>query len=233
MFTDIEKKAQKAKSGEDAAVSELVDAVFSEFGSSAIPSDVVTRLKKRLVHAELKFRAGKKGLRESGVVRVINSLAERFGAPAYAKTSPLQVRVMRAELVRYLPSLVAVETREEKKGAKKEVGDQLDPEVSPLEATLLTMLMIQQKMLNNDWQQSPEEWPEHWRRLRSSRPQAAGGSALGSPDSLDEIRRKNQKRNEMRRVVVGSLKGKSKGDIEELVEEMFDNLGVEKTEGVQ
>jgi hypothetical protein len=157
MYTDMEAAAKKAKSNEEQAIRELADAVFNQ-GAPMIPSVASADMKDRLVRAEIKYRNGHKGVREEDIVKTVNDLADTFDAPAYAKTSRLQVNILRLRLMGAFPSFIAQERDEKKKGLKKRVGDTVDPEATPLEAAFITMMMVQQKMLNKDFQKTPEEF---------------------------------------------------------------------------
>ena len=237
------KKAQHAPDAEEAnreyeaSVRELTDVLFREFGSE-IPPGISKGIKERLTRAELKYREDHQGVREANVVEVINNLAGRFGAPDYAKTTALQVRFMRASLRRYLPNLVAVETQENRAGLRKPVGTGMNEEVSPLEAAFLTLLMVQQKMLNDDWQQTPEEWAANQKRRYLSRSkleeQDNAGPQFGASLEDDERqRRNNEKRNEMRGLVYRGAARLNPARLNDLMQSSLDTLGIAKTEEVK
>lgn len=157
MFTDVETAAKKAKNNDEKAIRELADAIFN-YSAPMIPPIASEDMKDRLVRAEIKYRNGQKGIREEDIVKTINDLADTFDAPDYAKTSRLQVKILRMRLMGDFPSFIAQERDDKKKGLKKKVGDTVNPEASPLEAAFITMMMVQQKMLNKDFQKTPEEF---------------------------------------------------------------------------
>lgn len=157
MFIDIEGAAKKAKDGDEIAVRELADAVFN-YSAPMLPSLASDGMKDRLVKAEMKYRQGHKGVHEEDIAKAVNNLAETFDAPAYARTNPLQVKVLRTRLMGAFPSFIAQERDDKKKGLKKKVGQTMNPEASPLEAAFITIMMVQQKMLNEDFQKTPEEF---------------------------------------------------------------------------
>lgn len=267
MFELLEKSAQKTHAAErvkqsrlspnieevnqayESAVRELVDVLFKEFGFAEIPTDIAERMKERLIHAELKYREDHQGLSEANIVEVINKLVTTFGAPDYAKTSSLQVRFMRASLRKYLPHLVAVETQEDRMGLRQPVGTGMNPEVAPVEAAFLTMLMIQQKMLNDDWQQTPDEWVANQKKRYLSRSETAAqndtepqfgvspeteDSQFGTSTQDEERQRRNdEKRNEMRWLVFRTAARLNSARLNHLVESSLDTLGIAKIEEVQ
>ncbi len=157
MFSDVEAAAKKAKNNDEQAIRELADAVFN-YAAPMIPAIASAGMKDRLVRAEIKYRNGHKGVREEHIVKTVNDLADAIGAPDYAKSSRLQVRVLRVRLMGAFPSFIAQERDEKKKGLKKKVGETMNPEASPLEGAFIAMMMVQQKMLNADFQKTPEEF---------------------------------------------------------------------------
>ncbi len=250
MFDLLEKSAKRAKGAEktkkekasqhieeadrayENSIRELADVLFSEFGVAGLTAEATEGIKSRLVEAELKYRENHQGVREANIVRLINDLADKLGAPDYARTSPEQVRVMRAELRIFLPSLVAVETQEEKMGLKRKVGTEMNPEVSPLEAAFLAMLMMQQKMLNDDWQQTPQEWASNRRKKQLSHEDDANFNSSPQfgvkPEGEEKQRRNDEKRNEMLQLVMRGAARLSSSGIKDLAESSLDTLGIAK-----
>ncbi len=226
MIDKIEEKARKAKGNDEALIRDLADEVFKEFAVD-IPTDITAAMKDRLVSAEVKYRKTGKGPREGNVVRTINELANRFNAPDYAKATPLQVRTLRVELMKVYPSFIAQETDERKKGLRKKVGDLINPELSPLEATYLTVMMLHQKMLNDDFQQTPEDFPA---KLRKTRLQGFNNAErqIGTGGDYERKRRNDEKRREMRAVFDRGVANLSMIDAEKMVSAALDNLGIER-----
>jgi hypothetical protein len=222
MFQELEEKAKLAQNDNETAISELADSIFKEVGSADIPADVITGIKGRLIRAEKKFRKNKKGVREENIVRMINELADKFQAPAYAKTSPLQVRLARVELMKYMPSFIAQETRPERKGLKKKVGTSINPEVSPLEAAYIAMLLIHQKMLNEQYQQTPDEYTANLHKWRAAaRNNSSTEHTLVSKHNQEKCR-------EMRDVVSRGVSRLSPASVQGLINDSLDTLGIER-----
>jgi hypothetical protein len=228
MHNQVEEAAKKAKNSKDEkAVRELADAVF-DYAGGQMPASVSDGIKDRLVRAEMNYRKGKKGIREEDIVRTVNELADTMSAPAYAKTSKLQVKVMRVKLMGDHPSFIAQERDEKKKGLKKEVGDTINPEVSPLEGAFITMMMIQQKVLNEDWQKTPEEYAANLNTKRQKEVKsAAGGQELKG--RLVARRAKNiEKVNEMMETINKGLGRLGVAGSLDLVDKSLDTLGIER-----
>jgi hypothetical protein len=219
MFETIEEKARLAQDDKETSIRTLADTIFNEVGSP-IPAEAAAAMKERLVRAEIKFRKNKKGIREENIVRMINELADKFHAPAYAKTSPLQVRMARVELLKYMPSFIAQETDEKRKGLKRKVGTSINQEVSPLEAAYIAMLLVQQKMLNEEYQQTPDEYAANYRRRHS---------ADRNKDNAEHtvgVKRNQEKCREMRQVISRGTANLSPTSIQGLIDESLDSLGI-------
>lgn len=227
MEDSIDQKAQKAKSNEESAVRELADEIFATPYFAEVPSEYRESMKERVVRDELKFRNGKKGVKEEQVVHTVNKLAQKFNAPDYARTSSSQVRALRVRLMRGYPNFIAQETRSEKKGLKKKVGDSINTEMSPLEAVFVTGVLLQQKMLNEDFQHAPQEWEEKLRKKELKKWEAGG-----KPDGRVKPRlmhlKQNDKRNEMRRVITQSASSMSLAELMDLPDQALDDLGIER-----
>jgi hypothetical protein len=223
----IDQKAHQAKGNDEAAVRELADEVFATAYFVEIPSDYREAMKERVVRDELKYRNGKSGVSEEKVVLTVNHLARKFNAPDFAKTSAAQVRALRVRLKLGYPNFIAQETREEKKGLKKKVGDTINPEMSPLEAAFVTGVLVQQKMLNADFQHEPQVWEE---KLRKG--QLKQWEAGANPDAQTESRlihsKGNAKRNAMRRAVSESASKMTISELMSLPDETLDTLGIER-----
>ena len=223
MSQSIEEKAQRARGADENSIRELADAVLSNANIKVIPTDILDNMKERLIRAELKYRNGKRGIHESAVVQLINNLADKFRAPDYAKTSPLQVRTLRVHLQRRLPSFIAQSSHEERKGLEKKVGERMNPEMSPLEAAYVTAILIWQKMLNEDWQETPEKWTPDSLNQRSADSDANAKPQLSSIGV-------REKASEMSRVITHGTARLESASVRDLIDTSLEIIGIEKEE---
>lgn len=185
----LEEKARKAKDGDEDAIRDLADEVFYRYGQM-LPTEVADKVKDRVVRAEVEYKKNGKGsVRETDVVKAVNFLAEKFNAPEFAKTDLRQVKVLRARLRPGLPSFIAPDP-EEKKGLKKKLGEPMNPEVSPVEATCLLLVMLNQKALNDEFQQTPEEFAVRAKRKPSWLERNPGGPSvvMNDPRNIEKTR---------------------------------------------
>lgn len=126
--SSFNRKALLARTGDEQAVGDFADEVFSQFAPPEA-SDAFPLFKDRVVRAEVNYRrTGKGGVKERDVAGALNGLAQEMGAPDYAKVSVRQLRFLRLNAMGVLPGLV---TQPKRGQSKKSV---IDSEMSPLEA---------------------------------------------------------------------------------------------------
>lgn len=150
--SSFNRKALLARTGDEQAVADFADEVFSQFGPPEA-SDAFPLFKDRVVRAEVNYRrTGKGGVRERDVAGALNGLAKEMGAPDYAKVSVRQLRFLRLNAMSAVPGLV---TRPKGGQSQKSL---IDNEMSPLEAVGMAMFIGNQKLTNEDFQVTPAEW---------------------------------------------------------------------------
>jgi hypothetical protein len=218
----LEEKARKAKGGDEDAVRDLTEQVFYEY-QGMLPAEVLDGAKERVVRAEMEYRKnGKGGVREAHVAAAVNFLADKFHAPDFAKADERQVKVLRARLRSGAPSFFAPEP-DNKKGLKKKIGQQMNPEVSPLEATSLMLVMLTQKASNDEFQQTPEEFAVRVRRKPSRLVTDMDGPTLVANDP-----RNIEKTRSVIHAATEGLSHMSVTDAINLTADTFDRLGIKK-----
>lgn len=148
----LNSKAKNANGGDYRAVRELTDDVLNEFGGPQM-SEALSLFRDRLASSEARHRLhGNEAVSEGKLVSALNHLTRKVGAPDYAKVSVTQLRYLRVNLMTAYPGLISQSsTREPRKSA-------LDHRMSPLEAAALTLLIVTQKLSNEDFQVTPEQW---------------------------------------------------------------------------
>jgi len=110
---------------------------------------------------------------------------------------------------------------------KKKAGDTINPEMSPLEAAFVTGVLVQQKMLNADFQYEPQVWDEKLRKGQLKQWEA--GANPGAQNESRLVHSKgNAKPNEMRRAVTQSASKMSVTELMSLPDETLDTLGIER-----
>ena len=219
----------KARGGDEQAVRELADEIFNTPYFAEMPDGLRQAVKERVLRHESDYRKGKKGVKEEQVVLTVNGLAEKFELPDYAKTSPLQVRVLRARLRAGYPDFISQNASQQSKGVKKKVGTRLKVEMSPLEAVFTTAVLLQQKLLNEDFQLAPGEYAdnlhkkelEKWLSAREGHQSDSGHkSQLGFAEK--------SKYRELREAIGRKAARMNTADLLALPDETLDALGIKR-----
>jgi hypothetical protein len=219
----LEEKALKAKGGDEDAVRDLTEQVFYEYGRM-LPTQVLDGAKERVVRAEMEYKKnGKGGVRETHVAQAINFLADKFNTPDFTKTDALQVRVLRGRMKADAPSFIAPEP-DNKRGLKKKLGVPMNPEVSPLEATTLMLVMLTQKAFNDEFQQTPKGFAVR----ASRRPSWLAETNEGGPTLVANDPRHIEKSRAVLRAAVNGLAHMTTTDAINLTADTFDRLGIKK-----
>lgn len=173
----VNQKARAARGGEEAAVRELADAVFNTIvDEDDVIGDATRPLKERVARSEMEYRQGKrKGVEEIEVVKVINGLAKKYGAPDYAKTDQREVRELRMSMLLTEGDFVARGKSDGKGKPKKKKGDTVGSEMSPLEAVYVTADMLKQKLYNEDYQLTQAERRARWAEKHDGKKKSCEG----------------------------------------------------------
>ena len=152
----LEQKATLANADDASSISALVDEVFNfPRAFPRMPDFMESAVKDRVVQAEISYRRGvTAGVHEEAVVKAVNDLAGKFNVPDYATTSIHQIRALRIGLSLREPKFMGTGTARE----NAKVGDSINPIMSPAQAFHLIGTLIDQKLLNEQYQVSPTEW---------------------------------------------------------------------------
>jgi len=210
----INAKAELVNTGDEAAIRDLADEVFTSFDADLVPPELSGSMKDRIVRAEVNYRSGHgKPVSEFGVVRMTNFLMKKLGAPAYAQTNVYEVRRLEMNLFPFLSKFIGKKPAGTSHGPKA-LRSSFNPEMSPLESVAIANLLIQQKRFNPAYQLTYDEWLAK-RSAKNSGKQAASD---------------NSRRLEMENVIKrgGDL---SVTELVKLPHRALDLLGVPREEG--
>jgi hypothetical protein len=217
-YESLETAASKANPQDRNSVVALTDEVFKvpHYGNY-MPAALQASVKNRLVDAEMSHRRGANpGISEEAVVQVINSTAERFGLPEYAKTNASQVRYLRMHMALTSPIFMgAGMTRPD-----AVIGDQINSTMSPAQAIHLIQVLADQKYSNPTYQVSPADWDPNDVRSPFDGPS-------GMPPSGAILQTfQNPKRDEMRKLISNASSGMNNSDVQGLLEQALRTLGM-------
>lgn len=232
------RKAKATRGADPIAVRDLTDEAFNAFALPEVPVFTQEGMKERLVRAELNYRKGAdKGISEVQVARTVNELANKLQIPDYAKVSPAMVRLARVGLMLELPHFIAQDAPAGKK--RKKIGSSINPFMSPLEATSVTLFLLQQKMLNDAFQVPHKEffanvhekqlqkWGE-WRAKKDggAQPISDGQAQRQSDHKMRVV--SNSKTDNARRAARRAAEAMSPDALLNLADSSLDTLGIKR-----
>lgn len=166
-LSKINGKARAANNGGgENEIRALADEIFTTYQFDEAPAGVGDSIKERLVRAELSYRGGQgqKGISDASIVRAVNYLAYKLGAPAYAQTDVFELRRMKVAVLPYTDDLQARSRAAEVTDSisigdqKTNANDATTPSMSPLEAVVFMTTLVQQKQFNPEYQLTNEEF---------------------------------------------------------------------------
>lgn len=95
-------------------------------------------------------------------MRAVNGLARKLGAPSYAKTDQHEVRQLRMTMLLTESDFIGQGRHSSLGQPKKEAGDTIEPEMTPLEAVYTMADLVKQKLYNEEYQVTQAERAAHW-----------------------------------------------------------------------
>lgn len=209
-IASVNAKAQSPANADEAAISQLTDEIFQHLAVPEFES-TASAIKERLVKAEMKYRSGAEaGVSEKKLVNAFNKFTRQLNLPDYGRVSQNQVRYLRVKLVPAFPSLMAQPTKRD--------------QMSPLEATVLGLVLMTQKVSNEDFQVTPEEWAKtrHERQVAKWQAYRNGGNPHGSDaNAKARLFVESSKTREIKQAVEDHT-----AQMPALIDELFTNMGV-------
>jgi len=152
----IELRANLASVNDPESVRALTDEILARSPVASAPES----LKDRLHRAELAFRRGAQApVSEADLASRLNEEVDhsmptaKVRIPSYMRTSEDQIRTVRTFVRRFVPDLVKTSD-----GAPEPMGKTKG--MSPAEMAFVTISLIHQKLINPEYQVSPEEWEQ-------------------------------------------------------------------------
>ena len=215
----INNKGRAADNGGEAEVRALADEIFTTYQFNEAPAKLGDSIKERLVRAELSYREGKtqQGISDASVVRAVNYLAYKVGAPGYARTNVYEFRRMKLALLPYTADL-----QKRSRAASANANDPKVPSMSPLEATVFMVLLVQQKQYNPEYQLTNHEFIELHGGKRHAKSEKQFRNEMQS-------RKNNSSRSdELKQIVEKKAAAMTVSEIVNLPDELMFVLGVEK-----
>lgn len=230
-LSNINGRARAANNGGgETEIRALADEIFTTYQFDEDPAGVGDSIKERLVRAEISYRGGQgqQGISDVSIVRAVNYLAYKLGAPAYAQTDVFELRRMKAAILPYTDDLQARSRAAELTNGipvgdqKTNANDANTPTMSPLEAIFFMTALAQQKQFNPEYQLTNEEFVAlHGNRRQAESDKMFRGemqSRLGDSSRSNQLVQQVEKR-----AATMTL-----SEIVNLPEELMYVLGIEK-----
>src|SRR5882724_4931201 len=181
-FTQIDEKAARAAGNDGNLIRELSDSVVDWAVGGQIPPFLMVPYKERLARAEVNYRSGlAPDITGHNIVLLIDGLVQKLEAPDYARTDDDEVLDLRAGLVAQMPHLVGNFSQAESKNAAA-IGP--EDKLSPIEAVLVTRILIMQKEHNEAFQTTQAERLE----VKKSIEAVEGGGVVLTPEERGMLR---------------------------------------------
>jgi hypothetical protein len=226
-LTNINRKSRAANNGGETEIRELADEIFTTYHFNEGPSGLGDSIKERLVRAELSYRNGKgqEAISDASIVRTVNYLAYKTGAPAYAQTNVFELRRLKTGMLPYTADLQARSRATEAAAlasGRNITNDAKTPTMSPLEATFFTILIVKQKQFNSEYQLTNQEFVA-----------LHGGKRKAKSDKLFRAEMQSRKSDlsrsqELERSVKKHAAAMSLSEMVNLPQELMYVLGIEK-----
>lgn len=211
-FGDLNNKSRLANPNDDASINALVNEIFNFMLIDL--NDVPSQIRDRIARSEKKYRNNQRsGISEVKVVQALNGLAIRFNAPEYANTNEAEVRDLRMSMMPFLSQTVGT-FRLSEANQNNSVNQTINPDLSPSEAVLIMLMMIQQKETNSFYQMTTTEKNAVWQQMHDK------GGLPQLPDNDSRIQEMHQIGN-----TVGNLSATEKLN---LANRALDILGMEQ-----
>jgi hypothetical protein len=200
----LETLARRATVGDPQSIEDLTSAVVHYPHSCRIPAPVSSLMEFEISRAETAYRSRLgPGISETQILKFMNSLAVQFKLPRYAQVTQAQLRTLRMTLVVQSPYLMASGLTE----PKMKLGENIDSVMSPLQALYLIQTMIDQKILNPDYQDQSIDLVT---RERANREQLKAQMQPGAKHGI--VRTTNPKHLEMRTALSAAVDSMSVED---------------------
>ena len=224
-LSNINSRSKAANNGGETEIRALADEIFTSYQFDEAPAGVSDNIKERLVRAEISYRGGKgqQGISDASIVRAVNYLSQKVGAPAYARTNVFELRRMKAGILPYTANLQARSRAEQlTNGVLTRANDATRPSMSPLEATFFMTVLVQQKQFNSEYQLTQKEYVQ----LHGGKRQAKSDKQFRS--EMQSRKGDSTRSDELEKTVEKRASKMTLSEIVNLPQELMYVLGIEK-----
>src|ERR1700687_2238593 len=141
----IEERAKLENPSDGNSVRALVDEIFYRHSFGEIPPEMNTIVKERLTKAEMNYKLGAgPGAEMTDIVRIVNTLADKFQLPDCARTTQHQAEVLSFGLEISMPIFMGLSPAQQVDKTLRAESRKL----SPVQATFLLLSLIDAKLMS-------------------------------------------------------------------------------------
>jgi len=215
----LDQKAKQSNVTDRKSIQDLAHQVVTYPHVFGIPDPVSGLLETKLTDAEINFRNNNgHAVSEAELANLLNWMGNKFNLPDYSKTTVAQVRTLRMGSVLASPSFMGTTLSGKEQQHK---GDQVRPNLSPLQAMHLLQLMIDQKVLNPIYQDPTIDATEAYKHRRAE----LSKGAVAKLSLVDA--RTNARGQEIRAKITSNIEQMSPSDAYAIVDHAFKALRLE------
>jgi len=152
----MEERAKLENPSDGNSVRALVDEIFDyphSFGEIPPVMDII--IKERLTQAEMNYKLGRgPGVEVADLIHFVNTLADKFQLPDYARTTSHQAEVLCFSAEISMPTFMGVPSTPQVDKTVRTDSRRL----SPAQATYLLLDLFNAKLFSPEYQLAPDEW---------------------------------------------------------------------------
>jgi len=209
---------QAKNANDEASATQLASTIRQQF--PWVPAEQWNAIQGRLVAAELRYRAGeRRAVGEGQILGALNHLVATLKLPSYASSSKKQVHYVRVASNAIVPELVKLNEAKQ---------DDPDAGLSPLGAVYVTLVLMEQKLNNPDFQIAPDEWDAREYQKRMDAWQARrNGQTPPPPGAHSRFEATSPQTSDLRRTIRDSLNSMDAAERDDLIPNFLSNLGLD------
>jgi hypothetical protein len=222
---NLDSKALLADVTRPDTITDLTHEVVSYPHAYRIPQPLDTLFESNLTRAENAYRNNLgPGVSETQLLHLMNTVAAKLKLPEYTKATPAQIRTLRMHLAVSSPHFMGSGLT----APEMKVGDSINPVMSPLQAMHLFSVMVDQKVMNPDYQDPSIDLDKREQERRQERRQEiaklkqAGSIPQNATHYLSAT--SNPKHAEMLRAISAGTQSISLEDAYSLVDQTLTDL---------
>jgi hypothetical protein len=215
----LDNLARQATPTNPDSITALAHSVIAYPHVYGFPPEVAGLLESDLARDEIAYRNGLgPGVKEEQVLKLLNDLAAKFHMPDYVQTTPAQLRNLRMNLALNSPYFIGAGLTNRELHEGQSVNDTM----SPLQAMHLVCVMVDQKVLNDLYQDPTIDIV----RAEKERSDAYRREAVAKGSKAIVVGHSNPHGLEVRNVLSNGIASMSISDAYDLINQSMETIGL-------